>query len=102
MRPGDGTPGPGRPKGSQNKTTRDLREMILAALDKAGGVDYLAREATAEPVAFLALLAKILPTQLTGKDGGPIEFSGVRARLAAKLARLTDGGAAGGDPPGSV
>jgi len=34
-------PGPGRPKGSLNKTTLQLREMILLALDKLGGPDYL-------------------------------------------------------------
>jgi hypothetical protein len=39
---GDGTPGPGRPKGLQNKTTVTIREAILKAFDKAGGADYLA------------------------------------------------------------
>lgn len=38
---GDGTPGPGRPKGSQNKVTADVKAMILIALSKAGGADYL-------------------------------------------------------------
>lgn len=95
---GGGRAGAGRPKGSRNKITRDLQEMILAALDEAGGVEYLAATATATPAAFLALLGKILPLKLTGKDGGPIEFADVRDRLAQKLARLSDDGAAGGDP----
>jgi len=38
---GEGKPGPGRPKGSPNKTTLKLREMILKALDDVGGPDYL-------------------------------------------------------------
>lgn len=38
---GDGTPGPGRPKGSQNKVTADVKAMVLEALGKAGGADYL-------------------------------------------------------------
>jgi hypothetical protein len=38
---GDGTPGPGRPKGSQNKVTSDVKAMVLTALSKAGGADYL-------------------------------------------------------------
>ncbi|HEX7129119.1 MAG TPA: hypothetical protein VF217_03505 [Rhodanobacteraceae bacterium] len=40
-RVGDGTPGPGRPKGVPNKITADVKAMILAALDKAGGAEYL-------------------------------------------------------------
>lgn len=40
-RVGDGTPGPGRPKGVPNKLTSDVKAMILAALDKAGGAEYL-------------------------------------------------------------
>jgi len=35
--------GKGRPKGARNKRTRDIREMIRASLDKAGGVSYLRR-----------------------------------------------------------
>lgn len=54
-------PGPGRPKGSQNKLTKDLRAMVLSALDKAGGEDYLASQATESPAAFIALVGKCLP-----------------------------------------
>lgn len=36
-----GNAGKGRPKGSPNKITADVKAMVLAALDKAGGVDYL-------------------------------------------------------------
>src|SRR5260370_29900811 len=34
---GAGKPGPGRPKGSKNKTSLVLKEAILAALDRVGG-----------------------------------------------------------------
>jgi hypothetical protein len=64
--------GKGRPKGVQNKTTITIREAILAAFDKAGGANYLARMADEQPVAFLALLSKVLPTQInlgTKADG---------------------------------
>ena len=37
--------GKGRPKGAANTMTRTLREMILGALDDAGGQDYLAEQA---------------------------------------------------------
>lgn len=58
---GDGTPGPGRPKGVPNKTTTAVKEMVLEALDKAGGVEYLLKQAEDNPTAFLTLLGKTLP-----------------------------------------
>jgi hypothetical protein len=33
----------------------------------------LEKQADANPTAFLALVSKVLPMQITGKDGGPIE-----------------------------
>lgn len=82
-RVGDGTPGPGRPKGIPNKTTAALKEMILGALDEKGGVDYLAKQADQNPAAFMTLLGKVLPMQVTGVDGGAvvhrIELIGVSA-----------------------
>jgi len=69
---GDGTPGPGRPKGAQNKTTLALKDMILKALDDAGGVSYLSDQASKNPAAFLTLVGKVLPMQVTGEGGGPV------------------------------
>lgn len=60
---------PGKPKGATNKTSRDLREMILGALSDVGGQEYLVLCAIADPKAFLALLGRVLPMQLTGTDG---------------------------------
>jgi hypothetical protein len=40
--------------------------MILSALDKKGGVDYLAKQADEHPAAFMSLLAKVLPMAVTG------------------------------------
>ena len=62
----------GRQKGSLNKTTRELKEMILDALDDAGGVEYLKQRALENPAAFLTLVGKVLPLQVTGEDGGPV------------------------------
>jgi hypothetical protein len=39
--PNKGNAGKGRPKGSPNKVTADVKAMVLAALDQAGGVKYL-------------------------------------------------------------
>lgn len=60
-----GNAGLGRPKGVPNKTTAALKDMILGALDRQGGVDYLVRQAEANPAAFMSLLGKVLPTTLT-------------------------------------
>ena len=73
---GDGTPGPGRPKGMPNKTTALLKDAILQAATQAGGdagmVGYLAEQAKRNPGAFMALLGKVLPMQVTGADGAPL------------------------------
>lgn len=67
--------GAGRPKGSIDKNNKLLREMILQALDEqaGGGVGYLKVQAVAEPKAFMALLGRVLPLQLTGENGTPIQ-----------------------------
>lgn len=55
-------PNAGRKPNGLNKTTKALKEMILGALNDEGGQAYLSRQARENPVAFLALLGKILPT----------------------------------------
>ena len=71
------TRGPGRPKGSLNKTPSLLKEAIIQAAEGAGGkeglVGYLKLQAAANPGPFLSLLGKVLPLQVTGADGGPIK-----------------------------
>jgi hypothetical protein len=76
---GKGKPGPapgqrfgGRKKGTPNRITGDVRAMILAALDKVGGEDYLVGQARTNPTAFLTLLGKVLPMQVSGEGGGPV------------------------------
>lgn len=68
------TSGQGRPKGVPNKVTGQLKEMILQALDGAGGVEYLQAQASANPGPFLTLIGKVLPLQLTGANEGAIEL----------------------------
>ena len=59
---------PGKPKGAASKVGKELREMVLEALDRSGGVEYLAERATDPKTAsaFLTLLGKVLPTQVNG------------------------------------
>jgi len=59
-----GNAGKGRKKGVPNKATKALKEMILGALDQAGGQQYLADQAEANPSAFLALIGKVLPSEI--------------------------------------
>jgi len=56
----------GRKAGTPNKTTGQLKEMILRALSDVGGQKYLSKCAEENPVAFLALLGKVLPMQVAG------------------------------------
>jgi hypothetical protein len=56
--------GKGRPKGAPNKATKALKDMILGALDDAGGQDYLRRQSIENPTAFLTLIGKVLPTTI--------------------------------------
>ena len=65
-------PGVGRPKGTVNKVTQDIREAISAAFDKAGGVDYLVTQAQENPTAFMTLVGKIVPAE-------------IKAQVAAKI-----------------
>lgn len=62
----------GRAKGVPNKVTRDLKEMILGALDDAGGRKYLLAQAKVNPVAFMTLIGKVLPTTLANDPDNPI------------------------------
>jgi hypothetical protein len=84
---GDGTPGPGRPKGSPNKTTALLKDAIIQAATNAGEgdmVEYLTRQAQINPGPFMSLLGKVLPMQVTGADGGAIE---VIARIERRIVK---------------
>lgn len=76
--------GPGRPKGRQNKATKELKDMILGALDDAGGVKYLTDRAKDPRTAsaFLTLVGKVLPLQVAGDANNP---------LTVVIRKLTDG-----------
>lgn len=69
--------GPGRPKGSHNKTTTTLKEAILLAAESVGQdgkgqgglIGYLQRVAMEDVKAFASLLGRVLPLQVTGAEG---------------------------------
>jgi len=65
--------GKGRVKGVPNKLTKELKDMIIEALDEAGGVEYLVRQAKKKnPTAFMTLLGKVLPMQVAGDPNNPL------------------------------
>ena len=89
----------GREKGTPNKISSDVKAMVLAALDSAGGEGYLVAQAHDNPRAFLSLLARIIPTQVTGADGKDLipetcSYRGARPGVAAKGGAVGDGSAA--------
>lgn len=59
--------GKGRVKGVPNKVTKQLKDMILGALDKSGGEAYLVKQAGENPTAFLTLVGKVLPIDMNMK-----------------------------------
>lgn len=69
----------GRKKGTPNKTTALLKNAILKAAENAGNrvgseglVSYLEDQAEKNPVAFMGLLGKVLPLQLSGDAENPV------------------------------
>lgn len=54
----------GRVKNTPNKVTTSVRKMILEALDESGGVRYLVEQAQANPIAFMILIGKVIPTEI--------------------------------------
>jgi hypothetical protein len=57
----------GRQSGTRNKITGNVKEIIVEALEKAGGVDYLADQAGKNPVAFMTLVGKVLPLAVSSE-----------------------------------
>lgn len=71
---------PGKPKGAVNKTTKELKEMILGALDQSGGVEYLVERANDPRTAsaFLSLIGKVLPMTVVGDKDNPLVIQTIK------------------------
>lgn len=57
----------GRPAGVPNKLNQEIRDMVRQALEASGGVSYLVQQASENPVAFMSLIAKIIPSDVNIK-----------------------------------
>lgn len=55
----------GRKKGTPNIVNRDIKEMALRALSEAGGHRYLLEQSQNNPTAFMGLLGKVIPKEIT-------------------------------------
>jgi hypothetical protein len=73
----------GSRKGVPNKNTKELKEMILQALDHSGGVDYLVEKANDPKTAgaFLSLIGKVLPMTIAGDKDQPLVFKMIERRI---------------------
>ena len=76
-------PGAGRPKGAIDKGNALIRDMLADALSELGGVEYLVKcgQDDRTKSAFLSLIGKMMPMQVTGADDGPIQFQEIRRTI---------------------
>ena len=71
----------GRQKGTPNKTTAEIKEMVIQALSNKGGVEYLEKQADENPTAFLTLVGKVLPLQVNHADNRGEKLEGFKVVL---------------------
>lgn len=91
-RVGDGTPGPGRPKGVPNKMTHSIRQSFLEAFERMGGADALLKWGMENQTDFFKLASKLIPIEVSGPDGGAIKLQhtdGLKAKVLGALPKET-------------
>jgi hypothetical protein len=66
--------------------------MILGALEKSGGEQYFIEQASKNPAAFMTLVGKVLPLQVSGEVRWASDFADrlVKARERASRLRSFD------------
>ena len=65
----------GRKKGSINKINSDIKQMLLEALNEAGGKAYFLRQAEENPTSFNTLIAKIIPAEVKQELTGDLNIN---------------------------
>jgi len=55
----------GRPIGSKNTKANELKNMVIHSLDRLGGINYLVQQAKENPSAYLSLIGKVIPRELS-------------------------------------
>lgn len=71
--------GPGRPKGSLNKTTKSAREAMELAFSGIGGVPALIRWAKENTTEFFKLYGRLIPVQNEHSGGVKVLIEYVEA-----------------------
>ena len=64
----------GRAPGVGNKIDRDVRAMVLEALHNRGGWRYLAHQADQNPVAFMSLVGRCMPTKVEAEGASHLHL----------------------------
>lgn len=82
---GKGTPGPGRPKGLPNATTKATRDAFQMLVDRnfdklEGWIDEVAKDNPKDAFGMVMDLAsfcvpKLKAIEVSGKDGGPMSIT---------------------------
>ena len=67
----------GRTKGTPNKSTAQVKEAMLKAYQAIGGDQSFAMWARENATEFYKLWSKMLPQEISGPDGGPIEVNDI-------------------------
>lgn len=73
--------GGGSRKGVPNRATANIKSMIENALDDAGGVEYLRRQAEENPGAFMSLIGKILPKDVNTTISGGLSIKKIEVEI---------------------
>lgn len=60
----------GRQAGTPNRTTQAVKDAVVEAFDRAGGVDYLVQLAKNDPRTFCGLIGKVIPLQVDATVDG--------------------------------
>ena len=65
--------GQGRKKGVPNKTTRTLKEALLASFERLGGEAWLVQLAESDPRSYASLLGRLVPSEVKAEVSSPDE-----------------------------
>ena len=62
----------GRKKGATNKVSRQAKDNISAVFVRLGGTAAMARWARKNQSEFYRIYSRLIPVEVTGKDGGAL------------------------------
>ena len=81
----------GRPKGSRNRLTVTVKEMILGELEQLGP-EHLHQWALENPTQFYKIAARLIPAakEISGREGSPLEYRSIREYSTEELYRMIE------------